>query len=139
MKAKYFTLAEMLESQTARRLKIVEQFEPPADIVANLEELCKYILDPLREAAGPLKISSGYRCPKVNKLVKGAGSSQHIKGQAADLHPVEMTHKALFELILKLNLPFDQMIWEYGTMQEPAWVHISYGPLQRRQVLHIGQ
>lgn len=137
MKSKYFTLDEMLRSQTASRLGITEQFNPPQEVIDNLELLCLHILDPLREAIGPINISSGYRSPQVNAAVKGAKSSQHMKGQAADLHPVNCTHAHLFETIKKMKLPFDQLIWEFGTDKEPAWVHVSYGPLQRRQILFV--
>lgn len=137
MKSKYFTLTEMLESATARRLKINEQFNPPAEIVTNLELLCKNILDPLREQVGAIIVTSGYRSPALNKAVKGAKSSQHMKGQAADIKGVNVSNAELFNQIQKLNLPFDQMIWEFGTDKEPAWVHVSYGALNRRQILYV--
>ena len=137
MKSKYFTLPEMLESATARRLKIAEQFNPPAEIVNNLELLCKNILDPLREKCGAITVTSGYRSPALNKAVKGAKSSQHTKGQAADIRGVNVSNAELFNQIQKLKLPFDQMIWEYGTDKEPSWVHVSFSPLNRRQILYV--
>ncbi len=137
MKIKYFTLPEMLESATARRLKIAEQFNPPAEIVNNLELLCKNILDPLREKCGAITVTSGYRSPALNKAVKGAKSSQHMKGQAADIRGVNVSNAELFNQIQKLKLPFDQMIWEYGTDKEPSWVHVSFSPLNRRQILYV--
>jgi len=137
MQSKYFTLPEMLESATARRLKIAEQFNPPAEIVNNLELLCKNILDPLREKCGAITVTSGYRSPALNKAVKGAKSSQHMKGQAADIRGVNVSNAELFNQIQKLKLPFDQMIWEYGTDKEPSWVHVSFSPLNRRQILYV--
>ena len=137
MQSKYFTLPEMLESATARRLKIAEQFNPPAEIITNLELLCKNILDPLREKCGAITVTSGYRSPALNKAVKGAKSSQHMKGQAADIKGINCSNAELFNQIQKLKLPFDQMIWEYGTDKEPSWVHVSFGPLNRRQILYV--
>jgi hypothetical protein len=137
MQSKYFTLQEMLESATARRLKIAEQFNPPAEIVTNLELLCKNILDPLREKCGAINVTSGYRSPALNKAVKGAKSSQHMKGQAADIKGINCSNAELFNQIQKLKLPFDQMIWEYGTDKEPSWVHVSFGSLNRRQILYV--
>lgn len=137
MQSKYFTLEEMLESATARRLKIAEQFNPPAEIITNLELLCKNILDPLREKCGAITVTSGYRSPALNKAVKGAKSSQHMKGQAADIRGINCSNAELFNQIQKLKLPFDQMIWEYGTDKEPSWVHVSFGSLNRRQILYV--
>jgi len=135
----HFTLAEMLESQTARRKAIAEQFTPPQEVIDNLKALCEHILEPLRVAVGKsIHINSGYRCAKLNRAVGGAKNSQHVLGQAADLKPTGMTHAQLFHKIQELNLPFDQLIWEYGTTKEPAWVHVSFGPRNRRQVLYVG-
>ena len=135
----HFSLLEMLESQTARRKAIAEQFTPPQEVIDNLKALCEHILEPLRVAVGKsIHINSGYRRDKLNKAVGGAKTSQHLMGQAADLKPTGMTHAQLFHKIQELNLPFDQLIWEYGTKEEPAWVHVSYGPRMRKQVLWVG-
>jgi len=133
--SKNFTLAEMLESQTARRHGIDEQFMPPAKVVDNLQALVKNILQPLRDKVGPISVSSGYRCKRVNTIIKGAASSQHLTGQAADIKGAN--NKALFDAIIEMKLPFDQLIWEFGTKANPAWVHVSFGPRNRRQVLYI--
>jgi hypothetical protein len=131
---KYFTLDELLKTQSGRN--IAEQFNPPAKVVANLESLVKNILDPLREAYGkPIQITSGYRCERLNKIVKGAKTSQHLTGQAADIRAVDGNNKALFELCK--SLPYDQLIWEYGTKTNPSWVHVSYSPRNRKQILFI--
>jgi zinc D-Ala-D-Ala carboxypeptidase len=135
----HFTLEELLESQTARRKGITAQFNPPEKIIHNLTALCENILEPLRTALKkPIKISSGYRCPELNKAVGGAPKSQHLDGQAADIQGAGYPNKKLFEQIQASDLPFDQLIWEYGTKQEPAWVHVSFGPKNRRQILYIG-
>jgi len=133
-----FSLEELLESPTARRKGFNEQFEPPDEVVNNLRELCIHILQPLRNHVGPINISSGYRCPRLNKAVKGAKNSQHLTGEAADINGVgSVTNKMLYDAISELKLPADQIIWEYGTDQEPAWVHVSYGPRHRRQTLRV--
>lgn len=135
----HFSLPEMLESQTARRFNHTEQFDPPADVISNLKDLCANILEPLRVAIDvPIQVSSGYRCPRTNKKVGGKPTSQHPSGQAADIQCESLGNAVLFEKIKELKLPFDQLIWEYGTKTEPAWVHVSYGPKNRRQILFIG-
>ena len=132
-----FTLAELIESQAGRRLNIKEQFSPPLEVVANLRNLCKHILQPLRDKIGPLKVNSGYRCDRVNVAVGGQTSSQHRIGEAADIEGVEATNMQVFKAIQEMNLPFDQLIYEFGTKENPAWVHVSYSPRHRRQILYI--
>lgn len=130
---KYFTIDELIKSATAQRKGIDNS--PSAQVKANLTALVDKVLDPLREAYGkPIIVTSGYRCEKLNKAVGGAASSQHVKGQAADIRSVQDTpeeNKKLFDLIVKLGLPFDQLINEYGY----DWVHVSFGPRHRRQKL----
>lgn len=132
-----FTLDEMLKSQTAIRKGIAEQFNPPAHVVQALEKLCVNILEPLRAECGPIKVNSGYRSPKTNAAVGGAKTSQHLHGEAADIEGVNVSNATLFRKIQEMGLPFDQLIWEYGTQTEPSWVHVSFGPRNRRQVLYI--
>lgn len=132
-----FTLAEMTKSQTATRRGFTEQFDPPADVVANLRELCVHILQPLRDHVHAIVVNSGYRAPRTNKAVGGAATSQHLTGQAADIEGVNVSNAFLFQKIQELKLPFDQLIWEYGTKDEPNWVHVSYGPRHRRHILYI--
>ena len=132
---KYFTLNELTASSTAKRKGIDNT--PDATVRANLTALVANILDPLREAYGkPIVVSSGYRSPKLNRAVGGAAKSQHVTGQAADIHTLSDTpadNKKLYDLILKLKLPFDQLINEYDF----NWVHVSFSPRNRRQVLKI--
>lgn len=132
---KYFTIKELTKSDVAKRNKINNT--PTVQEEANLVALTENILDPLREAYGrPIIVTSGYRCERLNKLVKGSKTSQHRFGQAADIRTVEDTieeNKKLFDLAQKLNLPFDQLIDEYNY----DWIHISYSPRNRKQVLHV--
>lgn len=130
---KYFTIQELTKSATAQRKGIDNT--PSVQVRANLTALVEKVLDPLREAYGkPIIVTSGYRCEKLNKAVGGAASSQHVKGEAADIRSVEDTpeeNKKLFDLIVKLGLPFDQLINEYGY----DWVHVSFSSRHRRQKL----
>lgn len=132
---KYFTIKELTKSDVAKRNKINNT--PTIQEEANLVALVKNILDPLREAYGrPIIVTSGYRCERLNKLVKGSKTSQHRFGQAADIRTIEDTveeNKKLFDLVQKLNLPYDQLIDEYNY----DWVHVSYSPRNRKQILHI--
>ena len=130
---KYFTIKELTKSATAKRYGIAN--DPSIHVTKNLTALIDKVLDPLREAYGkPIIVTSGYRCEKLNKVVGGAASSQHVKGEAADIRSVQDTpeeNKKLFDLIVKLKLPFDQLINEFGY----DWVHVSFGARHRRQML----
>ena len=123
----------MTKSATAQRKGIKN--DPSIQVCKSLTALIEKVLDPLREAYGkPIIVTSGYRCEKLNKAVGGAASSQHVKGEAADIRSVQDTpeeNKKLFDLIVKLGLPFDQLINEYNY----DWVHVSYGARHRRQKL----
>lgn len=130
---KYFTIAELTKSATAQRRGIKNT--PSKEVTNSLTALIEKVLDPLREAYGkPIIVDSGYRCPQLNAAVGGAASSQHVKGEAADIRTLTDTpaeNKKLFDLIIKLKLPFDQLIDEHGF----NWVHVSFGPRHRRQRL----
>ena len=130
---KYFTIRELTKSADAKRHNIDNT--PSKEVERSLTALVERILDPLREAYGrPIIVTSGYRCPRLNKIVGGAAASQHVKGEAADIKTIEDTpeeNKKLYDLIVKLKLPFDQLINEFGF----DWVHVSFGARHRRQKL----
>lgn len=134
---KYFTIKELTKSSTATRYGIDNT--PSKDIEENLKALVENILDPLRHAWGaPIIVTSGYRCSKLNKKVGGATNSQHTLGQAADIRTVSDTredNKKLYNLIKILNLPVDQCINEY----DYDWIHVSFGPRNRRQYFNINK
>ena len=123
-----FWLNEFIRSQTANRLGIDNY--PPEPVVYNLMYLCKNILQPLRDQFGPIYISSGFRSKELNKQIGGSPLSQHCQGEAADIDSAKR-NKDYFNFI-RDNLPFDQLIWEFGTDQLPAWVHVSSSKHERR-------
>jgi len=136
----HLSLAEVTYSDTAKRLGISN--EPTAVHLESLKKLAENIFEPIRNHfAKPIKVSSGYRSEALNKATPGSSAtSQHAKGEALDLDqdgmPTGVTNKMVFDYI-KGNLNFDQLIWEYGTSENPDWVHVSYSPSgnQRKQVL----
>lgn len=96
---------------------------PPPEAVANIRRLVERILQPARSALGmSITVTSGYRSPELNRAVKGAPGSQHMRGEAADLQCKD--NKLLFNAI-RQNFEFDQLIWEFGDFLQPAWVHVS--------------
>lgn len=130
---KYFTIKELCESSTAIQKRIDNT--PNSEIVSNLKQLVDQVLDPLRKRYGkPIKVNSGYRCEQLNKAVKGASNSQHLKGLAADITSGSAEqNKILFQLVQELNLPFDQLIDEKNF----SWIHVSVSNKPRKQVLHL--
>lgn len=126
----HFDLAEFTVSQEAVRKGIDNN--PPDLILGHLRELCVHVLEPIRDLAGkPMSITSGYRCPALNESIGGASNSQHTIGEAADIHVQGYTVEDLFQLIKSSNIPFDQLIQEFG-----SWVHVSYRPNNRKQALY---
>ena len=122
----HFTIEEMYASDTAKRLGINNT--PNMQQMINLVYLCAYVLEPIRIAMNePIKIGSGFRCQQLNKAVGGVSSSQHLKGQAADLCIDGNIRKGRrwFEYI-KNHLPFDQLIWETNPKTGSSWVHVSF-------------
>lgn len=119
---KYFTISELLRSDTAIARKIWNGANREQE--DNLISLVAAVLDPLRTAYGkPIRISSGYRCPILNKAIGGVANSQHMKGEAADIDTGSMVeNRKLAKLIVELKLPFDQLIDESNY----AWIHVSY-------------
>lgn len=128
--SKNFTWEEFTASNTAKKLGILNQiidWEVRDNVIALVEK----VLQPLRDAWGkPITINSGYRCPRLNKEVGGVSTSQHVKGEAADV--ACKTPFKLARLAVKLRLPFDQMI------VYPTFVHFSHklNGEQRGQILY---
>jgi len=130
-------LSEITRSESAKRNGISNT--PTPEHIENLKALAEKIFQPIREHfKKPIRISSGYRSKELNAKVGGSATSQHSKGQAIDLDNdgTDITNRQIFDFV-KDNLPFDQLIYEFGDDDNPNWVHISYNRngQQRGQVL----
>lgn len=135
--SKNLSLSEMIISSEAKRKGISNM--PTEEHLANMKKLATNVFQPIREHFKvPIHISSGYRSLELNKAIKGSKTSQHVLGQAIDIDMdgTEITNKQVFDYI-KDNLEFDQLIWEFGTDNNPAWVHVSFNSKgrQRKQIL----
>lgn len=123
----YFNLNELTDTNTG----LINN--PNKDEIENLKLLVKNVLDPARKLLNsPIYVTSGYRSPLVNRKVGGSKTSQHMKGEAADIKCKD--NAELFKLI-KDNLNFDQLIWEYGNNIQPNWIHVSFSDKNRNQIL----
>jgi hypothetical protein len=130
--SQHFKLGEFVISETAERKGIDNT--PTDEIVDRLRTLCQSILEPARTQVGALHINSGYRSPALNAAIGGSSSSAHMIGYAADVVPLGTT-KVAFAKWVKANCTFDQIILEFGTIAEPAWIHVSADPRARGEVL----
>ena len=122
----HFKLSEFIKSSTATARKIDNT--PSQEVISNLQALCQNVLEPLREYFNcPIIIGSGYRSPALNKAVGGVKNSQHMTGQAADIHiPDTATGSAWFEW-MEDNLLFDQLIKEKSTKTSKSfWIRVSF-------------
>lgn len=141
--AKYFTLKELCESSTAKA-RGIENF-PTFEIASHLQELTERILDPLRQAWGSaILVTSGYRCPALNKAVGGVARSVHQQGWAADLKPANGKTEDFIKFaktwVRVHRLRFDQLIRETTADKRSVWLHIGlYSPTgaQRGQILNL--
>jgi len=127
----HFSLAEMTTTNTG--LPNVA----PSDVMPSLKALCVNVLEPIRAHFGkPVHVNSGYRSPAVNRAVGSSSTSQHGMGQAADIEIPGLSNLDLARWIAD-NLKFDQLILEAHRKGDPSsgWVHVSYGPRMRSQVL----
>ena len=131
--SKNFTLSEITKSNTAKRLGIDNA--PNQEHLNNMQILIRDLIQPMRDALGPIRISSGYRSPVLNRAIGGSTKSQHCKGQALDLQfwkEGEMCNKEIYDWVLREGVEFDQMINEFDF----AWIHISLKEKgNRKQVL----
>ena len=125
---KHFSLAELTKSQTAARRGIDNT--PSEEHIENLKSLATYVLEPLRKEIGdPIFVNSGYRCEELNTAIGGSKTSQHMKGEAAD---IECFSVGNFEMakILARDFSFDQLILECWRPEDnrldSGWVHVSF-------------
>jgi zinc D-Ala-D-Ala carboxypeptidase len=123
-----FTLAEMVKSETALRHNMDNT--PGETEIENLKQLCEQVLQPVREHFKTgVKVNSGFRHPEVNAKVGGSKTSDHCKGQAADIEIPGIPNADLAIWIMD-NLQYTQLILEFYTpgIPDSGWVHVSYDP-----------
>lgn len=136
---KHFAKKELWTSRDAVRLGIDNK--PTIAHENNLRALCEFILEPTRTKLGHvITVTSGYRSPELNAVTPNASStSQHAKGEAADIECFAISTLDLARTIINLGLPFDQLILEHHHEgdQNSGWVHVSHRRVgaQRGQVL----
>ena len=120
---KHFTLEEFTRSSTAKARGIDNTV--PEKLIPALRNLCETVLEPLREQAKePVEISSGYRCPALNKAVGGSDTSQHMKGEACDIY-VEDVEKLRKWFAILMDGDFDQLIFERVLKSDSCLIYVN--------------
>lgn len=120
--SKNFNVEEFERSETAIKKGIDNRI--PDDALLNIVALVENVLQPLRDVIGPIHINSGYRCPELNKAIGGVPTSQHQKGEAADIRSDKFSAREICDAVINSDIPFDQLIFERKGSTE--WVHVSY-------------
>jgi len=121
--SQYCTYGEAIRSETANRLGI--ENIPNEEQLEAMKQVATNVFDKIREQFGPLHVNSFFRSPTLNNSTPGASkTSQHQKGEAIDMSIIGRNAE-IFRWV-KGNLDFDKLIYEFGTKEEPAWVHCSY-------------
>jgi len=135
----HFTLEELTKSSIADKYKINNT--PNATMINELRRLCNDILEPIRQRYGkPIIVTSGYRCPLLNKKVGGAKNSDHRYGSATDLRAKDGNNKELWDIIIQMikeeKITCRQLINEYNL----SWIHISqnnrYNGYRKNQIIY---
>jgi len=131
--SKNLTLAEVTKSATAIKQGISNQ--PTIEHMENLKAVAENVFQPIRDYFDkPIAVTSGYRSQELNQLIGGASRSQHSKGEALDLDADVFGGLENYQLFhrIKDHTDFDQLIWEFGDDENPAWVHVSYSRTKNR-------
>lgn len=148
-----FQLSEFVRSNVAAHLHIDNT--PSAEVIDNLRHLCQNVLQPLRDHLGvPVVVTSGFRCPRLNSAVGGVATSQHLRGEAADIRIPDVPCRLKDGTVgqrqdlamartwmqwIANSCPFDQLILEHNAAGR-YWIHVSLrrdASRNRRQILEL--
>lgn len=135
--SKNFTLNELTHSSTAKANKVDNV--PDRWELDNLKKLCNEVLQPIRDKWGDsIFVNSGFRNPIVNRLVKGSSTSQHMKGEAADITVGSKSgNKKLFDMIVQMIENEEITVGQLIDEKDYTWLHISLPYKRVNQILHL--
>ena len=122
MLSPHFSYEEMTRSAWAEAHHV--ENTPDELQLAAMINLCWKLGEPLREVFGPIRINSGFRCPRVNEGVGGVGNSKHLSGEAMDIYIPNRERGKEYYLFIRKNIDFDQLLFEYNK-RGGMWIHCS--------------
>ena len=134
----HFKLKHLIWSNTAKNNSInnmpgIDNSPSQTTVIENLRGLMTNVVDKIINTHPDLIITSGYRCMALNSHLGGSDTSQHVYGQAIDIQVPGLTTAELYNYIYNNVTGWDQLIWEYPEKGGKSWVHVSYGPQNRRK------
>lgn len=137
MISKYLTIADAIKSETAIRNGIDNSMNDGQ--LANAKYFAVNVFDPIKDKFPNALNTSFFRSSEVNKLVGGSASSFHSYAGASDIDSIgNVDNKAIFKFVLDGGVPFNELIWEYGTLSAPDWVHVGLlKGYTTHKILHI--
>jgi len=135
---RHFRLKHLIWSNTAKNNSInnmpgIDNSPSQTTVIENLKALMTNVVDDIVDIYPNLIITSGYRCMALNSHLGGSNTSQHVYGQAIDMKVPELKTAELYNYIYTHVKGWDQLIWEYPEKGGGSWVHVSYGPKNRRK------
>lgn len=148
--SKYFNLEEFINSETAMKQGIKEQYNPSMEVKNNLIALANNLADPIREQFGSFSPTCGYRCERLNKLVGGVKNSEHTRGQAFDETFIRdgknICNEVAWWLIHESGLKWSKLILEMPFDEESnkfhsnyRWLHIGYDQSNLTNQMYIAK
>lgn len=137
MLSKYLSLADAAKSETAIR-KGIDNTVPPG-LIGNAKYIAENVFDPIKDKFPNAGCYSFYRGVTLNREVGGSANSFHCFAGALDIDtPGNVDNKAIFKFVLEDNVPFNELIWEYGNLYRPEWVHVGLLPgYTTKNIIHI--
>lgn len=133
--SKYLKAKDFTRSETAFQFRIDNRL--PKSLLSNAKKIGQQYDKIYEKFNGNIMLSSAYRCVKLNKKVGGSTTSQHKDALAIDIKGKNgVKNKQILDWV-RYNLTYQQLISEFGTMTEPAWVHMGYGT--RMQYFRLGK
>lgn len=126
----HFSLAELTRTSTTL------PNEPDEASRKRLKLLCDEVLEPLRALVGPLRVNSGYRSLEVNRAIGGAAHSQHLRGEAADVVPLNLSAEQVMFILAQAIYRGEFPTLGQGIIYASGFIHLSIDlPIRPRREL----
>lgn len=135
--SRYLTVADAIKSETAIRKGIDNSMN--ATELSNAKYIATKVFDPIKDKFPNAGCYSFFRSAPLNKAVGGSPNSFHSFAGALDIDTLgNVDNKAIFKFVLDDNVPYSELIWEFGNLSSCEWVHVGLLPgYTMKKILHI--